>query len=86
MVRVLHKKGPRAVHAKSKQTILVAQRRGDVETSKKWASGQNKQHLITKNMAKLDQMTLELGMVIQQGQQSKGLMQKDLTTEINEKS
>lgn len=49
-VRMLHKKGPIAAHAKSRQAILVAQRRGDVETSTKWAAGQNKQHSLTKNM------------------------------------
>uniref|UniRef100_A0A8B9NWV5 Endothelial differentiation related factor 1 n=1 Tax=Apteryx owenii TaxID=8824 RepID=A0A8B9NWV5_APTOW len=75
--------------------ILAAQRRGeDVETSKKWAAGQNKQHFITKNTAKLDRETeelhhdrvpLEVGKVIQQGRQSKGMTQKDLATKINEK-
>lgn len=65
-----------------------------METSKKWAAGQNKQHSITKNTAKLDReteelhhdrVTLEVGKVIQQGRQSKGLTQKDLATKINEK-
>ncbi|XP_025216071.1 endothelial differentiation-related factor 1 isoform X1 [Theropithecus gelada] len=89
-VTVLRKKGPTAAQAKSKQAILAAQRRGeDVETSKKWAAGQNKQHSITKNTAKLDReteelhhdrVTLEVGKVIQQGRQSKGLTQKDLAT------
>ncbi|XP_030915082.1 endothelial differentiation-related factor 1 [Geospiza fortis] len=58
------------------------------------AAGQNKQHFITKNTAKLDRETeelhhdrvsLEVGKVIQQGRQSKGLTQKDLATKINEK-
>ena len=31
-------------------------------------------------------MTLEVGKVIQQGRQSKGLTQKDLATKINKKS
>ncbi|XP_048368310.1 endothelial differentiation-related factor 1 [Sphaerodactylus townsendi] len=94
-VTVLRKKGPSAAQAKSKQAVLAAQRRGeDVETSKKWAAGQNKQHSITKNTAKLDRETeelhhdrvpLEVGKVIQQGRQSKGLTQKDLATKINEK-
>uniref|UniRef100_A0A8B9NEB9 Endothelial differentiation related factor 1 n=1 Tax=Accipiter nisus TaxID=211598 RepID=A0A8B9NEB9_9AVES len=94
-VTVLRKKGPSAAQAKSKQAILAAQRRGeDVETSKKWAAGQNKQHFITKNTAKLDRETeelhhdrvpLEVGKVIQQGRQSKGMTQKDLATKINEK-
>nr|XP_031306835.1 endothelial differentiation-related factor 1 [Camelus dromedarius] len=94
-VTVLRKKGPTAAQAKTQQAILAAQRRGeDVETSKKWAAGQNKQHSITKNTAKLDReteelhhdrVTLEVGKVIQQGRQSKGLTQKDLATKINEK-
>lgn len=53
------------------------------------AAGQNRQHSITKNTAKLDReteelhhdrVTLEVGKVIQQGRQSKGLTQKDLAT------
>ena len=88
-VTVLCKKGPTAAQAKSKQAILAAQRREDVETSKKWAAGQNKQHSITKNTAKLDweteelhhdRVALEVGKVIQRGRQSKGLTQKDLAT------
>lgn len=53
------------------------------------SAGQNKQHLVTKNTAKLDRETeelhhdrvpLEVGKVIQQGRQEKGLTQKDLAT------
>lgn len=53
------------------------------------AAGQNKQHVITKNTAKLDRETeelqhqrvsLEVGKVIQQGRQNQGLTQKDLAT------
>ncbi|XP_030647150.1 endothelial differentiation-related factor 1 homolog isoform X3 [Chanos chanos] len=59
-VTVLRKKGS-AAQSKSKQAVVAAQRRGeDVETSKKWAAGQNKQHLVTKNTAKLDRETEEL--------------------------
>ncbi|XP_062873700.1 endothelial differentiation-related factor 1 homolog [Trichomycterus rosablanca] len=93
-VTVLRKKGS-AAQAKSKQAVTAAQRRGEaVETSKKWAAGQNKQHVITKNTAKLDRETEELhhdrvsvgvGKVIQQGRQNKGMTQKDLATKINEK-
>ncbi|XP_023665280.1 endothelial differentiation-related factor 1 isoform X2 [Paramormyrops kingsleyae] len=89
-VTVLRKKGPTAAQAKSKQAVTAAQRRGEaLETSKKWAAGQNKQHLVTKNTAKLDReteelhherVTLEVGKVIQQGRQDKGLTQKDLAT------
>ncbi|CAO2601439.1 Endothelial differentiation-related factor 1 [Lemmus lemmus] len=92
---VLRKRGPTAAQAKSKQVILAAHRLGeDVETSKKWVAGQNKQHSITKNTAKPDRETeelhqdrvkLEVGKVIQWGLQSKGLTQKDLAMQINEK-
>lgn len=53
------------------------------------SAGQNKQHLVTKNTAKLDRETeelhhervpLEVGKVIQQGRQERGLTQKDLAT------
>ncbi|KAM9518755.1 endothelial differentiation-related factor 1 homolog [Salvelinus alpinus] len=94
-VTVLRKKGPTASQAKSKQAITAAQRRGeDLDTTKKWSAGQNKQHLVTKNTAKLDRETeelqhlrvsLEVGKVIQQGRQNSGLTQKDLATKINEK-
>ncbi|XP_063289050.1 endothelial differentiation-related factor 1 [Pelobates fuscus] len=94
-VTVLRKKGPTAAQAKSKQAIIAAQRKGDdVETSKKWSAGQNKQHTITKNTAKLDRETeelhhdrvsLEVGKVIQQSRQGVGMTQKDLATKINEK-
>uniref|UniRef100_A0A673A6G6 HTH cro/C1-type domain-containing protein n=1 Tax=Sphaeramia orbicularis TaxID=375764 RepID=A0A673A6G6_9TELE len=58
------------------------------------SAGQNKQHLVTKNTAKLDRETeelhhervsLEVGKVIQKGRQDKGMTQKDLATKINEK-
>jgi len=93
-VTVLRKKGS-AAQSKSKQAITAAMRKGeDVETSKKWSAGQNKQHLVTKNTAKLDRETEELhhirvphevGKVIQIGRQNNGLTQKDLATKINEK-
>ncbi|KAG7249808.1 hypothetical protein CRUP_023326, partial [Coryphaenoides rupestris] len=53
------------------------------------SAGQNKQHLVTRNTAKLDRETeelhhhrvsLEVGKVIQLGRQNKGLTQKDLAT------
>ncbi|TWW66640.1 Endothelial differentiation-related factor 1 -like protein [Takifugu flavidus] len=84
-VTVLRKKGPTAAQAKSKQAITGAQRR---------SAGQNKQHLVSKNTAKLDRETeelhhdripLEVGKVIQKGRQDKGLTQKDLATKVNEK-
>lgn len=51
--------------------------------------GANKQHVTTKNTAKLDRETdelkhdtvpLDLGKLIQQGRQNKGMSQKDLAT------
>lgn len=57
-------------------------------------AGSNKQHVATKNTAKLDRETeelkhetisLDVGKLIQQGRQAKGLSQKDLATKINEK-
>ena len=84
---------PRQHRPSPKEATLAARRRRDVKTSKNWAAGQNKQHSITKNTAKLDQeteklhharVTLEVGKVIQRGWQSKGLTQKDLAMKINE--
>lgn len=52
-------------------------------------AGTNKQHVVTKNTAKLDReteelkhdkVTVELGKIIQQGRNAKGLSQKDLAT------
>ena len=51
--------------------------------------GQNKQHVVTKNIAKLDReteelkhekITLDTGKLIQQGRQGKGWSQKELAT------
>uniref|UniRef100_A0A8C6KA92 Endothelial differentiation related factor 1 n=1 Tax=Nothobranchius furzeri TaxID=105023 RepID=A0A8C6KA92_NOTFU len=90
-VTVLRKKGPTAAQAKSKQVTLLVCTMRDCPTG---SAGQNKQHLVTKNTAKLDRETeelhhdrvpLEVGKVIQQGRQEKGLTQKDLATKINEK-
>ena len=55
----------------------------------KGGGGANKQHVTTKNTAKLDRETeelkhdkvpLDLGRLIQQGRQAKGMSQKDLAT------
>lgn len=52
-------------------------------------AGSNKQHVTNKNTAKLDRETeelkhekvsLDLGRLIQQGRQAKGMSQKDLAT------
>uniref|UniRef100_A0A8C4NC97 Endothelial differentiation-related factor 1 n=1 Tax=Eptatretus burgeri TaxID=7764 RepID=A0A8C4NC97_EPTBU len=75
--------------------VAAAQRKGqDVETTKKWSAGQNKQHVLSRNTAKLDRETeelhhtrvpMEVGKLIQKGRQEKGLNQKDLATRISEK-
>ncbi|KAJ8974161.1 hypothetical protein NQ317_005809 [Molorchus minor] len=80
---------------KSEQAVNAARRQGvAVDTQLKWGAGSNKQHVTTKNTAKLDRETeelkhetisLDVGKLIQQGRQSKGLSQKDLATKINEK-
>uniref|UniRef100_A0A3B5KKJ8 Endothelial differentiation-related factor 1 n=1 Tax=Takifugu rubripes TaxID=31033 RepID=A0A3B5KKJ8_TAKRU len=87
--------GTAAISGVKCYAITGAQRRGeDIETTKKWSAGQNKQHLVSKNTAKLDRETeelhhdripLEVGKVIQKGRQDKGLTQKDLATKVNEK-
>jgi len=58
-------------------------------------AGQNKQHSAAKNVAKLDRETeelhhdtvgLDVGRLIQQGRQAKGMTQKDLATVCNHRS
>lgn len=80
---------------KSDAQINAAKKRGDeVETSKKFFAGQNKQHKGDKNTAVLDAETeelhhekvpLSLSRAIQQARQAKEWTQKDLATKINEK-
>jgi len=94
-VTIIRKRAPKAGQLKSSQAINAAQRQGlDIETSKKFSAGQNKQHSGDKNTAKLDRETeelhhetigLDVGRLIQQGRQAKGWTQKDLATKISEK-
>jgi len=94
-VTVLRKKPPKASTLKSESAVNTARRQGvAVETQQKYGAGTNKQHVTTKNTAKLDRETeelkhekipLEVGKIIQQGRQAKGLSQKDLATRICEK-
>jgi len=94
-VTYLRKKPPKASALRSQQAVNQAQRQGlDVETSKKYSAGQNKQHSAAKNTAKLDRETEEpapricgtqRGRLIQQGRQAKSMNQKELATKINEK-
>lgn len=94
-VTILRKKPPKASAMKTEQAINAARRQGAViETQQKYGGGQNKQHVVTKSIAKLDRETeelrhekvpLDVGKLIQQGRQGKGWSQKDLATKINEK-
>ncbi|KAL3872497.1 hypothetical protein ACJMK2_040417 [Sinanodonta woodiana] len=80
---------------KTPKELNAAQRKGlEIETSKKFTGGQNKQHSASKNTAKLDRETeelhhdklgLDIAKLIQQGRQAKGWTQKDLATKVNEK-
>lgn len=89
------RKKPQKSALKSEQAINRARREGAaIDTQQKWGGGQNKQHVTTKNTAKLDRETeqlkhdkvsLDLGKLIQQGRQAKGWSQKDLATRCNEK-
>lgn len=94
-VTYLRKKPPKASQLRSQQAINAAQRQGlAIETTKKYNAATNKQHVTTLNTSKLDKETeqlhhdtvgLDVGRLIQQGRQNKGLTQKDLATRINEK-
>jgi len=94
-VTYLRKKQPKTGQLKSQQAINSAQRQGlDIETTKKFNAATNKQHKTTLNTTKLDRETEELhhdkvgidvGKLIQQGRQAKGMTQKDLATKVNEK-
>jgi len=94
-VTVLRKKAPKASQMKTESAINQARRQGlAIETTQKFGAGTNKQHVATKNTAKLDRETEELkhknitadvARAIQQARQAKGLSQKDLATKICEK-
>jgi len=92
----LRKRVTSGAAAKSEKAVNTARRQGQaVDTQVKWGGGANKQHVTTKNTAKLDRETeelkhdtvpLDLGKLIQQGRQNKGMSQKDLATKVNEKA
>uniref|UniRef100_A0A6M2DH31 Putative transcription factor mbf1 n=1 Tax=Xenopsylla cheopis TaxID=163159 RepID=A0A6M2DH31_XENCH len=94
-VTVLRKKAPKASAMKTESAVNAARRQGvAIETQQKFGGGSNKQHVTTKNTAKLDRETeelkhekvsLDLGKLIMQGRQAKGMSQKDLATKICEK-
>ncbi|KAL3068045.1 hypothetical protein niasHS_011115 [Heterodera schachtii] len=80
---------------KSDAAVNAAKKRGDdVETTKKYFAGVNRQHKTDKNTAVLDaeteqlhheRVSLKLGTVIQQARQAKEWTQKELATRANEK-
>jgi len=94
-VVILRKKPPKASALKTEQAVNTARRQGQsVETQQKYGAASNKHPVATINTAKLDRETeelkhdhvpLEVGKLIMQGRQSKGLSQKDLATKICEK-
>ncbi|XP_030385450.1 endothelial differentiation-related factor 1 homolog [Scaptodrosophila lebanonensis] len=94
-VTVLRKKAPKSSAMKTESAVNQARRQGvAVDTQQKYGAGTNKQHVTTKNTAKLDRETeelrhdkipLDVGKLIMQGRQGKGLSQKDLATKICEK-
>ncbi|KAI8120830.1 Endothelial differentiation-related factor 1 like protein [Lucilia cuprina] len=60
-VTVLRKKAPKAGALKTEAAINAARRQGvQVDTQQKYGAGTNKQHVTTKNTAKLDRETEEL--------------------------
>ncbi|MFH4975239.1 hypothetical protein AB6A40_001948 [Gnathostoma spinigerum] len=89
-VTILHKQRPAQKSLKTTAELNAAQRRGaDIETSKKFAAGGNRQHQTDKNIAKLDEETevlhhervsLSVGRAIQNARQAKEWTQKDLAT------
>lgn len=94
-VTYIRKTKAKSGQLKSQQAVSAAQRSGvEIDTSKKFAAGSNKQHSTDKNTAKLDRETeelshshvgLDVGRIIMQGRQAKNLTQKELATRINEK-
>jgi len=94
-VVVLRKKPPKASALKTEQAVNSARRQGvAVDTQQKFGAASNKHPVANVNTAKLDRETeelkhdhvpLEVGKLIMQGRQSKGMSQKDLATKICEK-
>lgn len=94
-VAALKRRLPNKTNINSDAAINAARRQGvAVETQQKYGGGTNKQHVVTKNTAKLDRETeelkhdkvpIDLGKLIMQGRQAKGMSQKDLATKICEK-
>jgi len=94
-VTYLRKKPQSSSALKTDRAVNQARRAGgEVETSKKYGAGGNKQSGAAKNTATLDQETEELkhdhvsrnfALALQKARNDKGLTQKDFATKINEK-
>jgi len=94
-VVILRKKPPKASALKTEQAVNTARRQGAaIDTQQKYGAASNKHPVATVNTAKLDreteelkhdQVPLEVGKLIMQGRQAKGMSQKDLATKICEK-
>ncbi|XP_021948330.1 endothelial differentiation-related factor 1 homolog [Folsomia candida] len=94
-VTILRKKPMKSSAMKSEQAVNTARRQGaEIDTQQKFGAAQNKHQPSTLNVAKLDRETeelkhatvsLDVGKLIMQGRQAKGLSQKDLATKICEK-
>jgi len=94
-VTYLRKKAPKATESRSKQAVASAMRSGaDIETSKKYGGGGNRQHMSSRDTAavcrdteelKIETVSLDVGKLIMKGRNEKGLTQKELATKINEK-
>jgi len=89
------RKKPEKVDVRSEQAVNKARRTGgEIETKTKYGAGANKHGGAIMNTMKLDNETevlahktvpLQVGKVMMQARQAKGLTQKDLATSINEK-
>lgn len=89
------KRAPRTGELKSESAIAAAERAGvQIDTTKKYAGGHNRQHEAAKNTAILDRETEELhhdkitpdvARTIQQARVAKEWTQADLARHINEK-
>lgn len=94
-VTYLRKKTPKATEARSNKAVNQAKRSGaEIETSKKYGGGGNKQHMGSRDTSavcrdteetKIETVSLDVGKLIQKGRTEKGLTQKELATRINEK-
>jgi len=94
-VTITKKKPDKPVNLRSEQAVNTARRQGvAVETKTKYGGGANKHGGAIMNTMKLDNETEvlahktvshDLGKVMMQARQAKGLTQKDLATSVNEK-